>query len=337
MVYMANTPKKKIIDDATKIGADFLQPIFGGDSSADPTSPDFAGHFHDDGNTWGHAPKINLSQHTTDRLILQDSYAVAKSVSAYPSIVVAANNILSATFLNVNNSSLKSAANLNGVLPLQKLDGYFNALINTYPYTNLTTPPQPFTSPNILASAIWYFSLPLDMDITKQAFFSFYWMGDIVTTDGYGNNILDSTKLTQLGQPAAQTTIFRVTWQWFSPGYAVFPPAIIYDGYTPANIIGSNINQNSLTRGRIPSLTVNELPFRMIVNDSSSNNPNYVNLSGLSQTTNANMLGVQIDILSSGFVNTTPGSLSGHLSFFQGNMIYLSKTMGSAITSFRVF
>lgn len=331
---MANSKKKKIVDEATTIGSDFLQAIFGGDNTAPITSPNSNGHFHDGGSNWGSAPKVDLTQHTTNRLILQDAYSVARSVSSYPSLIYATNNITSGTFLNVAGTSLKSSANLNGVVPLQRLDGYYNAISGILPTINSTTSPQPFTVSGTLSSAIWYFAIPFDMDITKPAYFSFEWMGDILTTDGYGNTILDSTKLSQ-GQPQAQTTTFRITWQWYSPGYAILPPAVIYDGYTPANIVGTNINQNSLTRGRIPNLSVNDLPFKLIVNDSSSNNPNYVALTGIQQTTSAVMLGIQIDVLNSGFVNTSLNSLSGHVSFFQGNLIYLSKTMGSSITSFR--
>jgi len=112
----------------------------------------------------------------------------------------------------------------------------------------------------------------------------------------------------------------------------------------------SFINQNTLTRGRIGALTVNDAPFKLIVNDSSINNPNYVGLTGLQQATNAVMLGVQVDILTSGFISvpnvTLPqdlqaGNISinklGHVRFFQGNFIYMSKIMGSPNTIFRTF
>lgn len=175
------------------------------------------------------------------------------------------------------------------------------------------------------------------MDITKPAYFSFNWMGDILTTDGYGNAILDTTKLNSAGVIQSQTTTFRITWQWFVPGFAVYPPAVIYDGFNPANINGTNINTNSLTRGRIANMTVNDFPFKLIVNNSSTNNPNYVGLTGLTQATNAVMVGIQVDVLSSGYVNSAVGSQSGHLRFYNGNFIYLSKTMGSPNTAFKTF
>lgn len=373
---MANNKKKKITNDATLIDADFLQPIFGGDPKANPNTPEFNGHLHDGRNdVWGHAPKIDLTNHTTGRLTLQDNYVVAKSVSAYPAIIATPNNVVSGSFLNIPNSLLASTAalsipaanpyngpnadsvlidnvskpfsgvlgtvagaapnpsggNINGVLA-----GNVNiGLNNAFTTTGISTPVYPFTVPNIITSAIWYFQVPLDMDTTKQAYFTFAWMGDILTSDGYGNVTLDPTKLTISGTPAAQTTTFRITWQWYTPGYAIFPPAVIYDGYTPANIPGSNINANTLTRGRIANLTVNDLPFRLIVNDSSNNNQNYVNLTGLQQATNAVTLGVQVDVLSSGYVTPTLGFQSGHLRFYQGTLVYLSKIMGSPVVSFR--
>lgn len=289
--------KKKIVDDATKINADFLQPIFGGDLSANPNTPEYNGHFHDGKkDTWGHAPKINLADHTTGRLVLSDEFAVAKNISSYPSVVAKLSD-----FPSVNS-------------------------------TNIIATSYPFTAPNMLATAIWYFAVPQDMDLTKSSYFSFQWMGDIITTDGYGNAIFDSTKLSPQGQLISQTTTFRITWQWFTPGYSIYPPAVVYDGYTPINLPGTNINQNSLTRGRIPNLTVNDLPFRLITNDSSTSNYSYVNLTGLQQANGAVVLGVQVDVLSSGFI--TGPSLSGHINFFQGNFVYLSKILGSSNISF---
>lgn len=331
---MADNSKKKIINDATLIDAGFLQPIFGGDKTADPGSPEFNGHFHD-GRTdaWGHAPKIDLTNHTTGRLTLQDSFVVAKSISASPYVVATPNALISATFLNQPGTSpLKSAAQLN-LGSLQRLDGYFNASLNSpYGETSITSSVYPFTTSGILTSAIWYFSLPFDMDITKSAYFSFGWMGDILTVDSSGNTIFDSTKLDTSGNIQAQTTTFRVTWQWYSAGYSVFPPAVIYDSYIPTNLPGTKVNANTLTRGRIPNLTVNQLPFTFAVNDSSTGNQNYVGLTGLQQATGAVMVGIQVDVLSSGFISSTT---SGHINFFQGNLIYLSKTMGSPVVSFK--
>lgn len=370
--------KKKIIDNATLINQDFLQPIFGGDSKAAVTDPNFNGHLHDDGGEWGHAPKIDLSKHTTGRVLLQDIYSVSKAVSAYPSIIATQNNIISGTLLNVPNSTFKSNvaltipvtnpynnANANfiaidtnpsiavsGVLGTisgsqpnlvnsnvnGELDGKISVILSgpTSPL-NISSPDYPFTVPNIVTSAIWYFQVPLDMDVTKKAYFSFAWMGDILTTDGFGNTILDTTKLSQAGSPVAQTTTFRVTWQWFTPGYSVFPPAVIFDGYVPSNIVGSNTNANTLTRGRISNLTVNALPFSLLINDSSSGNQNYINLTGLQQATGAVMLGVQVDVLNTGFANITTDNQSGHLKFYQGNFVYLSKTMGGADVTFNTF
>lgn len=79
--------KRKIIDDSTVINSEFLQPIFGGDASASQTAPEFAGHFHDvapgtPGAEWGHAPKIDLTNHTTGRLTLSTDNAVLKNLSS---------------------------------------------------------------------------------------------------------------------------------------------------------------------------------------------------------------------------------------------------------------
>ncbi len=245
------TKKKKIVDDVTKIGSELLQPIFGGDKSAPTSSPEYNGHFHDDGDDWGHAPKINLAQHTTGRLILQDEFAVAKTIGMPSS----------------------SAATIGN-------------------------------------SVIWYFSIPADIDITKPAYFNFGWMGD--STDGY-NNILSTI---------AQTTTFRVTWQWYVPGYAMLAPAIIYDAQPPANQVGSNINANTLTRGRLPNFTVNTTPFQLLINDSATGLPNHVKLTGFDQAQNSVMVGVQIEILSTGFSNG--------VILFNGNLVYLSKVIGGA-------
>lgn len=362
---MANNKKKKIIDGATEVDSSYLQSVFGGDTTADLSSPEFNGHLHTGRNdVWGHAPKIDLTNHTTGRLTLQDNFVVAKSVSMYPSIIATPNNMISATLLNnsinksnvaltvptspIDNITFNSVtAQVSGVIgtnagatPNQSnitgiLDGNMNMSLNSvFDSTGISSPSYPFSTPGILTSAIWYFNLPLDMDNTKPAYFSFAWMGDILTTDAYGNTRLDSTKLTTSGIPQAQTTTFRVTWQWFSPGYSIFPPAVIYDGYTPANLPGANINGNTLTRGRIPNLTVNDLPFKLINNDSSNGNQNYVNLTGLQQATGSIMVGVQVDVLNSGFVSSNQ---SGHLRFYQGTLTYLSKIMGSSAILFKSF
>jgi hypothetical protein len=364
------TKKKRIINDSSLIDSSFLQPIFGGDTTAPANDPNNIGHLHDGGNTWGHVAPIDLSAHTTGRLTLQDTFAVARSVSSYPSIVATANTIISGTLLNIPNSSLltsKAAITVPNTAPLDTLTinsssstvsgtfgtssgntptssnitGIINGVINlaansVFTVVGASTPDYPFTIPGIITSAIWYFSIPFDMDVTKPAYFSFEWMGDILTIDAYGNTILDPTKITN-SIPQAQTTTFRVTWQWYSAGYSILPPAVIYDGYTPANLPGTNINTNSLTRGRIPNLTINALPFQLTINDSVTNTPNYVGLAGLQQTTGAIMVGIQIDVLSSGFVNNQVGSQSGHIKFYQGNLIYLSKTLGSPITAFKTF
>jgi hypothetical protein len=350
---MANNKKKKIVNDVTTIDSSFLQPIFGGDFAASPSSPEFNGHLHDgNSDTWGHAPKIDLTGHTTGRVTLQDSYAVARSISSYPSILASPLNVFGGTFLNIASTNIKTAgtsASLNGGFPFT-LDGYFNA-ISSSPYSllNASNPVYPFTVANIISTAIWYFAVPLDMDVTKSSYFSFEWMGDIIVADNNGNVSLDTTKVDVNGAVQAQTTNFRVTWQWYSPGFAIFPPAVIYDGYAPTSVVPSSyLNQNSLTRGRIAALTVNEYPFKLVVNDSSLNNPNYVGLTGLQQATNAVMVGVQVDVLSSGFTNPDVfdstnaakyGLLNqtGHVRFYQGNLIYLSKIMGSPNTSFRTF
>lgn len=249
---MADKKKKKIIDDATTIDSAFLQPIFGGDKSADPNSPEYNGHLHDGGtDSWGHAPKIDLTNHTTGRLILQDQFAVAKTVSL--------------------------------------------------PATAATT---------VGSGRVWYFSVPADIDITKPAYFSFGWMGD--STDGY-NNIKNTT---------FQTTVFRITWQWYIPGYAIFTPAVIYDSQPPANQVGSNVNGNTLTRGRLPNFTVNTPPFQLLTNDSAVGKPNYVKLTGLDQAQSSSIVGVQVDVSSTGFPNG--------IVFINGTFLYLSKTIGAA-------
>ena len=249
---MADNKKKRIIDNATTIDSAFLQPIFGGNTSADPSSPEFNGHLHDgNSDTWGHAPKIDLTNHTTGRLVLQDQYSVAKTVSL-PS----------------------SAASAIG------------------------------------HGVIWYFAVPADIDITKPAYFSFGWMGD--STDS-SNNIINTT---------FQSTVFRITWQWYIPGYSIFSPAIIYDSQPPANQVGANINANTLTRGRLPNFTVNTAPFQLLINDSATGKPNYVKLTGLDQAQNSVIIGVEVDVVSTGFPNGVV--------FFNGSLLYLSKTIGGA-------
>lgn len=76
---MADFPesnKKPFVDDKTIVTAEFLTSIFGEgtlQAQADgytPAHPFFNGHLHDDGQTWGHAPKINLADHVTGVLNL---------------------------------------------------------------------------------------------------------------------------------------------------------------------------------------------------------------------------------------------------------------------------
>lgn len=287
--------KKRILDDITVIDRALLQPIFGGDPTAPPNSPERLGHFHDDGGDLGHAPKIDLTNNTTGRLVLADQFAVSRSINAYPALIETP-------------SSLPD---------------------------DISSPSSPFSSSSILTTAIWYFGLPLDMDLNKSSYFSFGWQGDITTRDAYGNVSLDPSKLNQ-GQLQTQTTTFRITWQWYIPGSAIYPPAVIFDGYLPTNINMTNANPNALTRGRLSSLTVNSLPFRLVINDSSTGNPNYVNLTGLSQSTGAVMVGIQVDVMNSTFLNPAALFQSGHIRFYQGNFIYLTKTLGSSTTSFSV-
>lgn len=64
--------KKPFKDDKTIVSAEFLTSIFGGSdgySSASPPSPFYKGHIHDDGSTWGHAPKIDLTDNVSGRLV----------------------------------------------------------------------------------------------------------------------------------------------------------------------------------------------------------------------------------------------------------------------------
>ena len=247
------TNKKRLIDDASIIGSNFLQPIFGGDNSAPAGSPERDGHVHDGGSTWGHVQKVDLGQHTTGRLLLQDQFAVTKIVS----------------------QTSTSAAVIDN-------------------------------------SLVWYFSVPTDLDTTKPVYFSFNWMGDSSV-----NNVITSTSF--------QSTVFKITWQWYIPGSAVLAPAIIFDSQPPANQVGSNVNANTLTRGRIPAFTVNAAPFTLFVNDSLSGSPNFVKLTGLDQAPMSVMVGVQVEVVNTGFANG--------ISFFNGNMLYLAKTLGSPVTS----
>lgn len=65
--------KKTFQNDRTIVDAEFLTSIFGGDdgyATASPASPFYQGHLHDGGSEWGHAPKIDLSQHVTGRLVV---------------------------------------------------------------------------------------------------------------------------------------------------------------------------------------------------------------------------------------------------------------------------
>ncbi len=249
---MADNKKKKITDNATTIDSKFLQPIFGGDPAADPSTPEYNGHLHDGrSDTWGHVSKIDLGSHTTGRLVLEDDYAVVKTTTL-----------------------ASSAASTIG------------------------------------NSLVWYFSVPTDLDITKPAYFSFAWMGD--STDAYN----------QISSTTSQSSVFKITWQWYVPGYAIFAPGVIYDAQPPANQAGSNINTNTLTRGRLPNFTVNTAPFQLMINDSLTGKPNYVKLTGLDKAQNSVIVGVQIEVTSTGFPNGVV--------FFNGNFIYLSKTMGGA-------
>lgn len=69
------SPKKPFINDKTIVTAEFLTAIFGGDdgyATAVPASPFYKGHLHDDGTEWGHAPKVDLTDHVTGRLVLPE-------------------------------------------------------------------------------------------------------------------------------------------------------------------------------------------------------------------------------------------------------------------------
>lgn len=66
------SPKKPFVNDKTIVTAEMLTSIFGGDdgySTTVPPSPFYKGHIHDDGTEWGHAPKIDLTDHVTGRLV----------------------------------------------------------------------------------------------------------------------------------------------------------------------------------------------------------------------------------------------------------------------------
>lgn len=68
---MAHEPKKIFVNDITIVSADLLNTIFGGNISASQDDPAFGGHLHDGRqDEWGHAPKINLTNHVTGSLTL---------------------------------------------------------------------------------------------------------------------------------------------------------------------------------------------------------------------------------------------------------------------------
>jgi len=70
-----SNPKKPFQNDKTIVDAEFLTSIFGGDdgySTTVPPSPFYKGHLHDgddNGSKWGHAPKVNLTDHVIGRLV----------------------------------------------------------------------------------------------------------------------------------------------------------------------------------------------------------------------------------------------------------------------------
>lgn len=77
--------KRPFIDDKTIVSADFLNSIYGGvDGYATtlPISPFFKGHLHDDGDEWGHAPKIDLQFNVTGRLVLPEPELKSIKLSA---------------------------------------------------------------------------------------------------------------------------------------------------------------------------------------------------------------------------------------------------------------
>lgn len=77
--------KKPFLDDRTIVPAEFLTSIFGGDdgySTADPPSPFYKGHIHDGGTEWGHAPKINLTDHVIGSLVLPQPELKSVKLSA---------------------------------------------------------------------------------------------------------------------------------------------------------------------------------------------------------------------------------------------------------------
>lgn len=78
------TKKTKIIDGTTKIGADIIGSMTGGDSGAAINDPQFGGHQHSlepnvgaYGN-FGQVAKIDLTNHTTGRLTLSTANSVLK-------------------------------------------------------------------------------------------------------------------------------------------------------------------------------------------------------------------------------------------------------------------
>lgn len=70
---MMASPKKTFTDDKTIVSAEFLTSIFGGDdgyATSNPPSPFYKGHLHDGGSEWGHAPKVDLTDHVAGRLVV---------------------------------------------------------------------------------------------------------------------------------------------------------------------------------------------------------------------------------------------------------------------------
>lgn len=83
------SPKKPFQNDRTIVDAEFLTSIFGGDdgyATSVPASPFYRGHFHDGGNEWGHAPKIDLGQHVVGRLVLPQPELKSIKLSAMQAV-----------------------------------------------------------------------------------------------------------------------------------------------------------------------------------------------------------------------------------------------------------
>lgn len=273
---MANK-KKKIIDGATTIDSEILQPIFGGDSSASVGSPERDGHVHDGGTEWGHAQKVNLNGHVTGRLVLDEQYAVSKRITQPLSV---------ATKVNFDENT-------------NEYDG-----------------------------AIWYFDIPADIDLSKDKYFAFNWMGH------YINN----------GAPDAvnsRAMKMRIIWQWYYAGYSFYSPSnlaqygesVTIDGYT--FVIPNNPIDIEDVSGSTNDIVVASQAYKIVTNNKHNGSPNYFKLTGGAYAIGLGhrpiMLGVQVSI------NKNTSAPFSKIELINSTLIYQSRTLGSDNLAFKSF